>query len=98
MERGDIVVDGSGTYGQVERIWPNTGQVQVRQRPGVTCTYDSKNQLKFVMPGENVYEIDGYRFIDVVSVVGDIMLIDRVVEIPARAEKIEFNMKLVGDK
>lgn len=42
---GDKVVDENGYRGKVTNIFPETGQVQVQQRPNVWCTYDSASQL-----------------------------------------------------
>ena len=51
MKIGGNVIDKNGYTGIVKNIW-ETGQVQVLQKPNVTCTYDSEKQLKPYNPCE----------------------------------------------
>lgn len=45
LEIKDKVIDQNGYTGVITNIFPNTGQIQVLQKPKVTCTYDSEKQL-----------------------------------------------------
>lgn len=45
MKIGDKVIDKNGYTGIVTNIF-DTGQIQVKQKENVWCTYDSKNQLQ----------------------------------------------------
>jgi preprotein translocase subunit YajC len=45
MVIGDKVIDKNGYTGTITNIW-DTGQIQVLQKPHVTCTYDNEKQLE----------------------------------------------------
>jgi len=49
---GDKVFDDNGYTGTVKHIW-ETGQIQVEQKPNVSCTYDSEKQLHSMPAGTN---------------------------------------------
>lgn len=48
MKIGDKVVDKNGYIGIVTNTFPETGQIQVQQKPHVWCTYDHAEMLKVV--------------------------------------------------
>lgn len=53
MDIGDLVVDHNGYMGTVVEVFEATGQIAVKQKHNVICTYDSEKQLIKVKKDEN---------------------------------------------
>lgn len=46
MEINNLVIDKNGHIGIITNIFPDTGQIQVKQKENVWCSYDNENQLE----------------------------------------------------